>query len=80
MKIRFEYGDLVMYCLFCKEQGEALFKPKVGRYLRKESGYCIIKPEGNGNIIKRKPEHIVKLAAVYLKHKDDIKKQTWSLQ
>lgn len=72
MKIRFEYGDLVVYVSGCD--------PRIGRYVRKEAGKFIIVPEGNGKIIKRKPNEVVKLAAVYLKYKEDIKKQTWSLQ
>lgn len=80
MKVHLEYGDLVMYCLFCKEEDIAFYKPRVGKYLRKESGLLIIKPEGSGKIVKRKPNEVVKIAAVYLKYKEDIKKQTWSLQ
>lgn len=72
MKIRFEYGDLVMYV-----SGGML---RIGRYVRKESGKFIIVPEGSCKIIKRKPNEVVKLAAVYLEYKDEIKKQTWSLQ
>ena len=72
MKIRFEYGDLVMYV-----SGNA---PRVGKYVRKESGKLVIIPEGDGAIAKREPHTVIKLAAVYLEYKDDIKKQTWSLQ
>ena len=72
MKIRFEYGDLVMYV-----SGNA---PRVGKYVRKEAGKMIIIPEGDGNITKRNPDTVIKLAAVYLEYKDEIKKQTWSLQ
>lgn len=72
MKIRLEYGDLVVYV-----SGNA---PRIGKYVRKEAGKMIIVPEGNGNIAKRDPHTVTKLAAVYLKYKDEIKKQTWSLQ
>lgn len=54
--------------------------PRVGKYVRKEAGKMIIIPKGDGAIAKREPNTVVKLAAVYLKYKDEIKKQTWSLQ
>lgn len=72
MKITFEYGDLVMYV-----SGNA---PRVGKYVRKEAGKIVIVPEGEGAIAKRDPSTVVKLAAVYLKYKEDLKRQTWSLQ
>ena len=72
MKINFEYGDLVMYV--------SMNKPRIGKYVRRESGKMIIVPESEGTIVKREPRTVIKLAAVYLKYKDDIKRQTWSLQ
>ena len=71
-RVHFEYGDLVMYV--------SRNKPRVGKYVRKESGKVIIVPEGEGAIAKREPNTVVKLAAVYLKYKEDLKRQTWSLQ
>ena len=71
--VHFEYGDLVMYC-----SGN---RPHIGKYVRKESGKFIIVPEKkDGAITRRKPEDVVKLALVYKNYKEDLQKQTWSLQ
>lgn len=70
--VHFEYGDLVMYCSYNK--------PRIGKYVRREAGKFIIVPEHRGQVVRRKPEDVVKIAWIYKKHMDEIKKQTWSLQ
>ena len=70
-KIHLEYGDLVIYSI--------CYRPAIGKYVRKDVfGKLVIVPE-DGNIVRRKPSDVVKLAAVYKKYEEKIKKQTWSL-
>lgn len=72
-KVHFEYGDLVAY-----SSGNIV---KIGRYVRKDKGLFVIVPEGkNGNVVKRKPDTVIKLALIYKNYKTDLQKQTWSLQ
>lgn len=72
MKVHFEYGDLVIYAIYNT--------PHIGKYVRKESGRFVIIPIENGNVIKRQPKDVIKLALAYKNNKEDIQRQTWSLQ